>query len=380
MSSPYTDAAPASLRAILGEHLASVLVVACALVVLGVVVSGKGDDRRLHTDSRIERYLSLDGVDWSMPLHRELFRDSYRAINADREQVVDSVMGSIQDALQAEMADPARKLGGEKKSLSWKVLGELVPMYLGFLVVFLVVLVLTYAAARAIAVWKFIVWKQGRASPFRQFLRGCETLGFVRGMMRLDLLGKALLHGVVSFLLFSPAYVIAYSLRTRLDTENVLFLVLLAVVSNGVLVHYAHRLFTLLVSESRKGYVDSALVKGVRGEYRWDVNNGISPFVILRPLLRSQGHVFREIYRNARLQFIPSTKEHVTFIVTGLVIIEMALNIKGHLCYALLQHILFKEFDIAIAIVLLIFIAVKLVEAGVDVWYYREQRKYDNAG
>jgi hypothetical protein len=368
------------LRAILGEHLASVLVVGCVLVCLGVVVSGKGDERGHHTDSRIERYLSLDGVDWSIPLHRELFRDSYRAIHAASEQAVDSVVESIQETRQAEMADPARKLGGEKKTLSWGVLGELVPMYLGFLAVFVVVLVLTYAAARAIAVWKFIVWKQGRASPLRQFLYGFETGGLLHGMKRLDLLVKALLHGVSSFLLFSPAYVIAYSLRTRLDTENVLFLVLLAVVSNGVLVHYAHRLYTLLVSESRKGYVESALVKGVRGAYAWNASDGISPLVIVRPILRAEGHVFREIYRNARLQFIPSTKEHVTFIVTGLVIIEMALNIKGHLCYALLQHILFKEFDIAIAIVLLIFIAVKLVEAGVDVWQYRELRKYDNAG
>jgi len=100
--------------------------------------------------------------------------------------------------------------------------------------------------------------------------------------------------------------------------------------------------------------------------------------VLLAPVRRSAGHVFREIYRNARLQFIPSTKEHITFIVTGLVIIEMALNIKGHLCYALLQHILYKEFDIAIAIVFGIYLVVKLTEAVVDAWHAIELRKYDN--
>jgi hypothetical protein len=191
---------------------------------------------------------------------------------------------------------------------------------------------------------------------------------------------KATVHGVVSFLLFSPAYVVAYALRTRLDTENVLFLILLAVVTNGVLVHYASHLYALLVAESRKGYVETALVKGLRGRYSWNHREGLSRMVVATPLQAAKGHVFHEIFRNAALQFIPSMKEHVTFIVTGLVIIEMALNIKGHLCYALLQHMLFREYDIAIAIVFLIFCAVKAVEVCIDIWHHVELRKYDNAG
>jgi hypothetical protein len=280
----------------------------------------------------------------------------------------------------ARLADPTTKVGGERKSLGWSTAGDVLSMYASFLVIFILVLGCTYALARALAIWKFILWKQGGSSPLRQWLALAETGGLRRGGARLDLLLIAFLHGAASVILFSPAYVIAYSLRTRLDTENVFFLVALAVVSNGVLVHYAHRLFTLLVSESRKGYVEAALVKGVRGSYSWNPTSGLSPIVILQPMRRADGHVFREIYKNARLQFIPSTKEHVTFIVTGLVIVEMALNIKGHLCYALLQHMLFREFDIAIAIVFCIFVAVKLVEAGVDAWHFLELRKYDNAG
>ena len=72
-------------------------------------------------------------------------------------------------------------------------------------------------------------------------------------------------------------------------------------------------------------------------------------------------------------------KEHAAYLVTGLVIIELALNIKGDLCYALLQHMLYREYDIVAFILLLIFFTVKLTEALVDLRHAAEARKYDNA-
>jgi hypothetical protein len=357
-----------------------VLVVGITLIALAVLLNSLTHRTTTPVDARITGYLSMRDVDWSNPLHRQLFRDTYRLYHAGSDASIDSLLRRIEEARIAELTDPTRKLGGERKTLTWATLEEVMPMYVAFIVVFVCALVLTYLAARVMAIRKFILGKQGRSSYLRQYTAALHAEGFRGALVHIDLLVASCLHALASLVLFSPAYVVAYSLRTRLDTENVLFLILLAVVTNGVLVHYASRLYALLVTESRKGYVETAMVKGVHSGYSWDRPGGLSRLAMIAPGRYATGHVFHEIYRNARLQFIPAMKEHVTFMVTGLVIIEMALNIKGHLCYSLMQHILFKEYDIAIAIVFLIFVAVKAVEVCVDVWHTLELRSYANEG
>jgi hypothetical protein len=378
LSSPSGSFAHRSLRRIILEHLSAILVVGLVLVALAVLLTSVENSTMLRPDAGVARYLAMRDVDWSRPLHRELFHDSYRLLHSATEEAVDSVLRSIEETRIRDLTDPARKLGGERKTLTWDAAATLVPMYVVFIFVFLSVLGLTYLAARAMAIRKFILGKQGRASYLRRYVAAIRSGGVRSAAVRLGLLGGAVLQALASLVLFSPAYVVAYSLRTRLDTENVFFLILLAVVTNGVLVHYANRLYALLVTESRKGYVETAIVKGVRAGYMWDHREGLPRTVMLSPAQAAEGHVFHEIYRNARLQFIPSMKEHVTFVVTGLVIIEMALNIKGYLCYTLLQHMLFREYDIAIAIVFLIFVAVKVIEACIDGWHAFELRKYSN--
>jgi len=59
--------------------------------------------------------------------------------------------------------------------------------------------------------------------------------------------------------LFSPAYVIAYAIRTEFNTDTIIFMALLGVVSNGLLVTYANKFYAFLVAESRKGYVETGL-------------------------------------------------------------------------------------------------------------------------
>ena len=380
MSSPSDSPTFRSLRRIILEHLSAVLVVGVVLAALAILLTVVEESRTQPSDPSIARYLAIGDVDWSRPLHKELFRDSYLFLHPASEGAIDSILRNIEEMRIRDLTDPTRKLGGERKTLTWDTVGGLVPMYVVFIIVFLSVLGLTYVAARAMAIRKFILSKQGRSSYLRRYVAAVQSGGLKEAVVRLDLLARSLMYGIASLVLFSPAYVVAYSLRTRLDTENVFFLILLAVVTNGVLVHYAGRLYALLVTESRKGYVETAIVKGVRGKYSWDHGEGLPRMVMFTPAQAAKGHVFHEIYRNARLQFIPSMKEHVTFMVTGLVIIEMALNIKGYLCYTLLQHMLFREYDIAIAIVFLIFVAVKVIEVCIDVWHAFELRKYDNEG
>ena len=369
-----------SLPAVIIEHLPAVLVVGLALVAVSAVMRRNETASRPRPDPLIERYLAIDSVDLANPLDRALFRDALGVFRGPGAGDVDSLMHVVEDTRLARFTDPSRKTGGGRAVLTWETGMAIVPMYVVFLLVYITVMMFTYFAARALAVWKFIAWKQGRASTLRRYLASVESKGLTGALTHADLLAFSVVKGIASLLMFAPAYVIAYSFRTSLDTESILFLIPLAVISNGILINEANHLYTLLVAESRKGYIQTARVKGVASSYEWDGPGGLRRTALLFPDRGARGHVFRDIYRNARLQFIPSMKQHAAFVVTGIVIIEMALNIKGHLCYALLQHMLFREFDVAIAIVFAIFLTVKLTEAGVDLWHALESGKYDNEG
>ena len=99
---------------------------------------------------------------------------------------------------------------------------------------------------------------------------------------------------------------------------------------------------------------------------------------ILQPQKLLPSHVFRHIYLNARHQYLTSVKEHASFLITGLIIIEMALNIQGHLGYELMQNILYHQYDVVAAIILAIFLAVKGTEVLVDAWVHHASLRYEN--
>ena len=54
------------------------------------------------------------------------------------------------------------------------------------------------------------------------------------------------------------------------------------------------------------------------------------------------------------------------FLITGLIIIEMALNIHGYLNYKMLRQMLYKNYDVVIVIILSIFYTVKITEMLTD--------------
>ena len=192
------------------------------------------------------------------------------------------------------------------------------------------------------------------------------------------LLVKAFMKGAAYVVLFAPAYVVAYSFRPGFDTDSYLFMIVLGVVSNGLLINYANKFFAFLTAESRKGYVQTAIVKNLSNSYQWKAPDGISYGGVLRPGSLLPSHVFKHIFMNARYQYLPSVKEFASFLITGLIIIEMALNIHGHLGYELLQNILHKQYDVAASIIIGIFLIVKTTELLVDAWFYRESLNYEN--
>ena len=179
-------------------------------------------------------------------------------------------------------------------------------------------------------------------------------------------------------ILFAPAYVIAYSFKSNFEAGAIPMMILLGVISNGLLISYTQKYYTFLNAEFRKGYVQTAIVKNLRQSFDFKHPEGISLSSLFRIRKRFSGHILQHLYENVRYQYLNTLKEQASFLITGLIIIEMALNIQGHLCYELMQNILYKNLPVILLILFGIFLVVKLTEILIDYFVIRQQHKIDN--
>jgi len=371
------------LRKKLAVHGASLLFVAVIFGIIILMLNTRRTEQR-ELESGVQTYLDLKDVDLGDPVDRAIFRESLQVFFPGRGGQNDSLLSAIDDLRQRQFSNPAYKSGNHLQGLTGAVIAGLSGMYVQFLAVYLVVLVIIYFLAERIGIYRFVKMKQHRESYLAQFseqVKRFQNPVERKNRMAIEralalILLKATGKGILLAVLFSPAYVIAYAMKTTVDTDSLFFMVLLGVLSNGVLIHTANRFFTLLVAESHKGYVQTAIVKNLAASYEWDTRDGISRRALLSVRKGLGSHVFQHILLNAKYQFIPTLKEHASFLVTGLIIIEMALNIQGHLSYELLQQILYRQYDVACFIIFSIFFTVKATEMGIDIWYEREKRRY----
>ncbi|RMG42168.1 MAG: hypothetical protein D6732_01545, partial [Methanobacteriota archaeon] len=324
----------------------------------------------------IAPFLKITELDFTNPLHRALFRETVEEFYPENPSMGDTLLTKIDHYRQQRVAFLTRQ-NGKKEGLSgWKLL-QIIKMFIIFVFAYVLVLVLTYYGVQTLAVWRFVRRKQRKPSFLLEGIDYLRMHRFPRNWKkRWEYLksagipfGLALLKAMAYLVLFSPAYVIAYSFKTRIDTDTFLFLVILGVISNGLLITYAQKFYTFLVKESQKGYVETARVKNLSNLYSHSPR-GIPLRRIFAWNKTFPGHVFHHIFINARYQYLTTFKEQASFVISGLVIIEMALNIHGHLCYELLQNLLYKQFDVALTIILSIFILVKATEIFTDYWHY----------
>ncbi len=366
------------------EHIGSLVFV--AVVFAGLVAFLRGREAA-EQDSRyraVAPYLNIPGVDFDNPRDRALFKETLDLYRPGSQKANDSLLVAIEAYRQSRFTDPSLKAGEGEGGMTLEVLVRLGSMFLQFVLVYGVTLAATFYGAQTLGMFRFVTLKQGRGSYVREFF---ETLrhplprgGAVGRIGRaFVLLLKAVLKGVSYAVLFSPAYVTGYSFKAGFEGNSLIFMILLGVFSNGLLVSYANKFTLLLVTEDRKGYVETALVKNLSGDYRWNVSGGIALRSLLRLPRRFPGHVLEHLYRNARYQYLSTLKEQASFLITGLIIIEMALNIQGHLCYGLLQSILARRYDVALTVIFLIFILVKVTEMLVDLKSYREGLRYEGS-
>ncbi|MBP1679256.1 MAG: hypothetical protein H6Q29_1167 [Bacteroidetes bacterium] len=340
----------------LRDHLLSMLVVAATFSAALLLAGRETNAGREARDILISPYLRIDGLDPGDPLHRALLREALSDAYPDRPAYADSVMRALELHMVEQFTTTSMKTGARQPGLTWTMVIRILPMYAEFILVYVIALFLTYYGAKTIGTYRF--------------LRSRRTFGIAA-------LPGAILRTIAYAALFSPAYVIAYALKTTVDTGSVVFMILLAVVSNGLLITYANRFTTFLMHESRRGYVETAMVKGLKPIHTAGQHH-ISLSAIVQPVKRFRGHVFQHVYMNARHQYIPTVKEQASFMITGLIIIEMALNLQGRLGYELLQNVLYRDYQVVAFIVLAIFAVVKVTEIFVDLWHQKETRRFDN--
>jgi len=348
------------------EHILSIVFVSALLITALFAVT----DTSRRDGNGGGKYQSQQGlgdigfVEINSPFHRALLQDVADIFYpGSHDRNVSLVRAAL--LMQERALSDRLQTAYVKERLTPAKMAALAGMYVKFLVVYIVVMFLTYYGVQTLAVWQFVRERRRAGAE--------DSLGRI-----IARLAGRLASFAASMVLFSPAYVIAYSMRTDLNTDSTFFMALLGVISNGLLMVYATKFHAFLTAESRKGYVETALVKNLDSSY--DVGRGgISAADILRPFKRFDGHVFDHIYRNARFQYISTIKEQAAFLITGLIIIEMALNIHGHLCYEMLRQMLYKNWDVVIAILLAIFYTVKLTELVADAWAHRAALRYENS-
>ena len=334
-----------------------------ALLLLAPVIAGKVAGRSAHRLPPAALALGdLSFLDTNDPFQCALLRDALNIYYPGRYDRNDSLWKAIVTWKKQEFVD---KLHDARvaETLTAPVFLGICGMYAKFLFVYVIVLLLTYYGVQTLASLRF-AWEKNRRT-------GCLHAGRLRrGLVAAG-------TGLGSMLLFCPAYVIAYAIRTEFDTDTVIFMILLGVVSNGLLITYADKFHAFLVAESRKGYVETAVVKNCRSAYGFHDPQGLPLFSILAPRKRFDGHIFDHIFANARHQYLGTIREQASFLISGLIIIEMALNIHGHLSYELLRQLLYKNFSIVAVIILFIFYTVKATEIFADYLMHRENRRLE---
>jgi hypothetical protein len=350
----------------LTEHVLSIAFVTAVLLCVLFLVRAAAHHRTERESAAFQTYGDLSFVDFNNAFHKALLRDAVNIFFPDRFEQNNASVDRILAGKEEEFGRKLQKSNVEER-LSLGKLWQLLGMYVKFVLVYASVMVLTYYGVQTLAVFRFTRRKLKSIRKPRSF--GGVALGIAAAV------GKTAAY----FVLFAPAYVIAYSIRTEFNTDTVVFMALLGVISNGLLVTYANKFYAFLTAESRKGYVETAVVKNLACSYSPRGRDGISYGAILRPFKRFDGHVFGHIFSNARHQYLSTIKEQASFLISGLIIIEMALNIHGHLSYEMLRQMLYKNYDIVLVIILGIFYTVKGTELVVDLMANRAEKRIENS-
>lgn len=329
-------------------------------------------------------YLEIEEFDVSNPLHRILLKETLDKFYSDNPKENEKVFTALEQYNFEQYTNPVYKTGADKGYLTFSKIPGIIWQFIPFVIIFLIVLAITYYGSVSLGTVKFVQYKRGEESAL------LRLFGFVKNNVRKQnfyknknfytglfiRIGILIITFFGYIILFSPAYVAAYAIRTEINTDTYFFMIILGIFTNSILINYINRFYTFLFHENKKGYVETAKVKNLNEDYRdaqfFNTKN------LSRPVKKFSGHLFGHIYANSVYQFIPGIKDLASFLITGLIIIEMALNIQGHFGYELLKQVLYKNYDVVVFYIFLIFLLVKATELSVDILYNRIRSRYEN--
>ncbi len=258
--------------------------------------------------------------------------------------------------------------------------------WIRFVIVYAVNLFFLYYAVQTLGIIRFIMYKQQNPSYTAKFIGDVSRLRHIKFLNEIPAVlisilksfSFGLLRASAWLILFTPSYVVAYTFRTNFNTDSVFFMITLGCFTNGILIMYSEKFFHLLTTESRKGYVETALTNRLSRDFSVGSGKSLSWKKILSFRKDFGNHLLEPVYRNARFQYLSVFREQASFLISCMMIIEMALNIHGHLGYELLQRLLFREYITAGAMIFGIFIIVKCTELFTDYRMILETRRYTN--
>jgi len=351
------------------QHVISILFIAIIFMVSGYYLSSPAESEPGYSSS----FSDIEFVNWNDPLEKTIFHESLDFFFPAQTSRNDSIMAQLSGENLTDLPSLSTR-----KNLTLKKFKQIMIMYAQFILVYLIVLIFTYYGAQSLAIFRFVKFQQKRSSYLESIWNYVQSKEKKSIRIIGPLIVKSLLKGILIFILFSPAYVIAYSIKTRFDTDSIFFMILLGILSNGLLISYTQKFYTFLTAENKKGYIQTAKVKNLLQEYHSGHHEGISYKNIFKLHKSFDGHILQHIFINARFQNLASIKEQASFLISGLVIIEMALNIQGHLCYELLQNILYQNYQTVLLIVFCIFLLLKLTEIVCDFLIWNRSQKYEN--
>jgi hypothetical protein len=363
------------------NHLISLLFVGILFYIIHLMFTPTTEEEQYSNYQLIKKYTELEFLDLNSPEDRILLRETLDIYDPENSLQHDSLLSEIEDYLNSKILSVA---GSRQRSsgLDFSKFMSIFNMWIKFAFIYIFVLLITYYCVETFAIYRFVRdhYRLSFYDYVRDYLKKLtETRNFkLKIAYALKILfktGRMLLKAIVILALFAPAYVIAYSFKTRFDTDSFVVMILLGVISNGLLITYMQKYYTFLVGESRKGYVQTAMVKNLDSNMVFDKDKGISLSSIFKLNKKFPGHIFDQIYENVRFQYLNTLKEQASFLITGLIIIEMALNIQGHLCYELMQNILYKNLSVILMILFGIFFIVKLTQIVIDIISMKHQTR-----
>ncbi len=328
----------------------------------------------------IEKLFAETGLSPTDELDRAVFRDVVS--NFYEKSKAEKILSDF-DAYLTEVATKREyKTGNDVRNLDFAFAFQLTLKGLKFFGYFAVIGFLLFYLSESFGLLKLKLKALRKDKIHQELVLRLKTLknrAAPRKKERKQILGLTLallVKTAAYFVLFSPVYLVAYVFKFNYENVTFIAYVFLAAFTNGTLAASVNKFYRLLESEKSKGYVETAKIKGLKAGF--GKNDGVTLARIFAPQKYFGEHILKIIYENAHRQFIASFKEIARFLITGMIIIELSLNMQNGIFYEMLQSLMNREFDVALFIFALVFTVIKLSETATEFVYCKINRRYEN--